>query len=73
MPHTQTKPSRQSEIDRPLCPQCGSEMWLAHIRPDGPGKEYRTFNCPVCEISTGDSELLRRGTSMSLEQPPKRD
>lgn len=72
MPHTQTN-SIRSDIDRPLCPQCGSEMWLARVRPDGPGKEHRTFNCPVCEISTGDSDLLRRGTSTSLEQRYKRD
>jgi len=42
------------------------KMWLALIESDGQGKERRTFSCPVCEISNGESNLLQRGTRMAI-------
>jgi hypothetical protein len=24
-------------------------MWLASVEPDGPTRDKRTFECPVCE------------------------
>jgi hypothetical protein len=39
------------EINRPACPKCGMPMWLAHVAPDKPGFDKRTFECPVCEHS----------------------
>lgn len=41
-------------------------MWLAKVRPDGPGKELRKYECPVCEVSTGESDLQERGSKMSI-------
>lgn len=38
-------------IDRPLCPKCGSVMWLVRLRPKGQGIYRQTFGCPVCDIS----------------------
>jgi hypothetical protein len=36
-------------IARPLCPNCRTTMMLARISPDGPGFEFRSFECPECE------------------------
>ena len=49
-------PLQSPEIDRPFCTECGSKMWLSQITPDGPGKEYRIFACPVCDMSTKDEK-----------------
>ena len=66
MPHTQTTPiTAQSEVGRPICPRCGSEMWIVRIRGEGSDKEQRTFNCPVCEISTCENELSTHGAPMA--------
>ncbi len=52
MPQTQTASIQNTEIDRPQCPDCQAAMWLACVSRDGVGKEYRKFECPVCEVST---------------------
>ena len=52
MSKTQTNSTNAPEIDRPICARCGSQMWLARISPDVAGQEWRTFECPVCEVST---------------------
>jgi tRNA(Ile2) C34 agmatinyltransferase TiaS len=36
-------------VDRPVCPRCGTHMWLLVIEPDSPGHDRRTFQCPECE------------------------
>jgi len=36
-------------LDRPPCPECGWLMWLAHIEPDKPDCDKRTFECPRCQ------------------------
>ena len=51
MPFTKTCPKQQAEINRPSCSACGTYMWLAVVSPDGPGKECRTFECPICEVA----------------------
>lgn len=51
MSKTQTNCTNAPEIDRPVCLRCGSQMWLARISPDVGGQEWRTFECPVCEVS----------------------
>lgn len=55
MPTTQTHRTDSPELDRPTCEQCGSRMWLRRIAHERPGQEFRTFECPVCEVSTGAS------------------
>lgn len=38
----------------------GAQMWLAHIEPDKPDHDRRTFECPECEnvlIETINAEL----------------
>ncbi len=52
MPTTQTRHAESSDIDRPTCEQCGSRMWLRKIAHERSGKEFHTFECPVCEVST---------------------
>jgi len=54
MPTKQPSAINEPSIDRPVCERCGSRMWLLKISPDGVGMEMRTFQCPVCEVSTGD-------------------
>ena len=39
-------------IERALCPECSSLMWLARIMPDEPGYDLRTFECPECGHQT---------------------
>jgi hypothetical protein len=36
--------------ERPSCPKCGTQMWLATIEPDRPGHDRRTFECPRCQV-----------------------
>jgi hypothetical protein len=36
-------------LSQPTCSQCGAPMWLAHIEPDEPGHDKRTFECVSCE------------------------
>ncbi|MCW5689742.1 MAG: hypothetical protein KIT76_14440 [Pseudolabrys sp.] len=51
MSKTQANDTNAPDIDRPVCARCGSQMWLARISPDVKGQEWRTFECPVCEVS----------------------
>jgi hypothetical protein len=60
MPHTRTASIQDSEIDHPLCPECGSTMWLARLSVDGAGRELRKFECPVCEVSTRSADEIER-------------
>jgi hypothetical protein len=53
----QKSESQSDRIDHPECNRCGTKMWLARISPDVAGKEYRMFECPVCEISTGEHPI----------------
>lgn len=52
MSETRKGPAKSPEIERPTCKECGSRMWLRSIAPAGDSAEYRTFECPVCEVST---------------------
>lgn len=52
MPTIQINSTRLAEIDRPTCRVCGSHMWLSRVSPPVEGRELRTFECPVCEVST---------------------
>jgi hypothetical protein len=51
MAQHQIVPSHSVTIDRPLCLICGTPMWLACIEADGPTRDMRTFECPVCETT----------------------
>lgn len=64
MPHMRLADMQQPDIDRPTCEGCGAQMWLAGVAPSGRGKEHRKFECPVCDISTGNSEILKRRNSI---------
>lgn len=50
MRKSQQSPSQQ-HIDRPMCPRCGAQMWIARIEPDEPDHDRRTFECPECDHS----------------------
>ena len=41
----------QPDTIRPECQKCGTQMLLARVEPDSPGRELRTFECPVCKHS----------------------
>jgi transposase-like protein len=51
MAKSEVTSSNSVPIDRPLCPKCGSVMWLVRIEPKGQGIDKQTFGCPVCDIS----------------------
>ena len=61
MSKTQANTTNAPDIDRPACGQCGSQMWLARISPDVKGREWRTFECPVCEVSIEADAADRHG------------
>jgi len=67
MSKTQANSTNAPEIDRPICARCGSHMWLARISPDVEGREWRTFECPVCEVST-DSDAETRGNPPEIRR-----
>ena len=37
--------------ERPMCEDCGREMWLLTIRPAELGLELRTYECRRCAAS----------------------
>jgi hypothetical protein len=37
-------------IQRPVCPECDARMMLARITPARKGFDFRTFECPKCEL-----------------------
>ena len=57
MSTTHSSAANALKIDRPTCARCGSSMWLLKISQDGVGTEFRKFECPVCEVSTGDEAV----------------
>jgi len=59
MPTIQKEAINSLTITRPTCERCGLRMWLWKISPDGPGKEMRSFECPLCDVSTNEAERSR--------------
>lgn len=41
-------------------------MWLARVSRDGAGKEYRQFECPVCEVSTRSANDIEGGITIQF-------
>jgi hypothetical protein len=52
MPSSDLASSEERPLERPRCPKCGAQMWLATIEPDRPGCDRRTFECPRCQTET---------------------
>jgi hypothetical protein len=44
-------PTIPNTYDRPRCPKCTMQMYLAQIEPGRPGFDLRTFECPKCKHS----------------------
>ena len=44
-------PTNPTVYDRPRCPKCTAQTYLAQIEPEQPGFALRTFICPSCEHS----------------------
>jgi hypothetical protein len=44
-------PTNPTVYDRPRCPKCITQMYLAQIKPGQPGFDLRIFVCPSCENS----------------------
>lgn len=67
MPTIQFNSANRVDIDRPSCGTCGSRMWLSRVSQPVDGRECRTFVCPVCEVSTGQSaDESRSGVSTAI-------
>jgi len=56
MPHIRQTRTDSAEIERPICAVCGSQMWLRKITKNTSDTEARLFECPVCEVSTGECD-----------------
>jgi hypothetical protein len=37
-------------VELPACPECGTQMRVTQIEPDRPGRDKRTFKCPLCSV-----------------------
>ena len=51
MPQFEYAPTNPNMYDRPRCPRCTAQMYLARIEPGHPGFDLRTFECPSCKHS----------------------
>ena len=51
MPQFEYAPKNPNMYDRPRCPKCTTQMYLAQIEPGEPGFDLRTFECPKCKHS----------------------
>jgi hypothetical protein len=51
MPQFEYAPTNPNLYDRPRCPKCTTQMYLAQIEPSHPGFDLRTFECPKCRHS----------------------
>jgi hypothetical protein len=51
MPQFEYSPTNPNMYDRPRCPKCASQMYLARIEPAHPGFDLWTFQCPACKHS----------------------
>jgi len=49
MPRFEYAPTNPNLYDRPRCPECTTQMYLAQIEPGHPGFDLRTFECPKCK------------------------
>jgi hypothetical protein len=49
MPSSNVADNEPAALERPVCPECGAEMWLATIEPERPDHDRRTFECPRCQ------------------------
>ena len=67
MPTIQINSASLSDIDRPSCGVCGSRMWMSRVAGAADGRERRTFECPVCEVSTANGA---GGTDERGASPP---
>ena len=65
MPTIQFNSVNRSDIDRPSCNACGSRMWLSRVSRPVEGRECRTFECPVCEVSAGNPDTSTAGPDAS--------
>jgi hypothetical protein len=61
MPQFEYTPINPNMYDRPRCPKCTTQMYLAQIEPSQPGFDLRTFGCPRCKHS--ESVLVKFRTS----------
>ena len=66
VPTTQINATNLTDIDRPTCRACGSRMWLSRVSPPVDGREWRTFECPVCEVSTAPPAERGSGASTPI-------
>ncbi len=49
MPEFEYRPASPNMYDRPRCPKCTTQMYLARIEPADPGFDLRIFQCPTCK------------------------
>ena len=48
MPESQDDPPKAQDPQSMPCSKCGAKLTLAHIEPDQPGYDRRTFECRGC-------------------------
>jgi DNA-directed RNA polymerase subunit RPC12/RpoP len=51
MHHRAVSPRSLEPTDVPVCPKCGTSMWLIHIEDDL-GRNRRAYECPGCGHKT---------------------
>jgi hypothetical protein len=73
MAQHQSIPSHSPTIDRPECLVCGTLMWLAYVEADGPTRDKRTFECPVCETHEIAFVEFKQAAQKPPRSPPSLD
>jgi hypothetical protein len=73
MAQHQTTPSHSPTIERPACLVCGTLMWLACVEADGPTRDKRTFECPVCETHEIAFVEFKQAAQKPPQSPPSLD
>ncbi len=48
MLESRDNPPKAHDLQPMPCPKCGANLTLAHIEPDQPGYDRRTFECRKC-------------------------
>jgi len=49
MRESKSIPRPQADIETPMCPKCGEQMWVARIEPIEPSFDICIFECPTCD------------------------
>ncbi len=69
MLESRDNPPKAHDLQPMPCPKCGANLTLAHIEPDQPGYDRRTFECR--DIARDYERLAKRAEERAAKLPPQ--